>query len=342
MNNFSNKLDNKTILITGGTGSFGNDTTSTILSACNPKEIRIFSRDEKKQFDMRNKFKNQLLKFLIGDVRDKTSVSNAMKGVNYVFHAAALKQVPTCEFFPLEAVKTNILGTNNVLEAAEENNVQKVVVLSTDKAVYPINAMGMTKALLEKIMLAKARTAKGGNGTVFCGVRYGNVMCSRGSVIPLFMEQIQNNQELTITNPNMTRFLLPLPVAVGLVLHALENGENGDIFIRKSPASTMDVLAKAMIEIFDYNKGTRIIGIREGEKTHETLVTREELIKAEDMGDFFRIKNFGALDYTQFFNKGKIAELPKDGYTSENTKRLSFDETKALLLSLKEVQSALK
>jgi UDP-glucose 4-epimerase len=333
-------LNDKIILITGGTGSFGNDTVETILTESNPKEIRIFSRDEKKQFDMRNRLKSPLLKFLIGDVRDRSSISNAMRGVDFVFHAAALKQIPTCEFFPMEAVKTNILGTNNVLEEAEENNVKKVVVLSTDKAVYPINAMGMTKALLEKIMLAKARNANG--GTIFCGVRYGNVMCSRGSVIPLFMEQMQNNQRLTLTNPDMTRFLLPLPLAVGLVLYALERGENGDILIRKSPASTMGTLAQAMIDIFKYTKGIQVIGIREGEKTHETLVTREELIKAEDVGDFFRIKNFEKLDYSKFFIEGKISDLPKDGYTSENTKRLSLDETKDLLLSLKEIQSALK
>jgi UDP-N-acetylglucosamine 4,6-dehydratase len=337
------ELDNKVILITGGTGSFGNDTIETILNNCKPKEIRIFSRDEKKQFDMRNRLKNPLLKFLIGDVRDKTAVSKAMRKVDYVFHAAALKQVPTCEFFPLEAVQTNILGTSNVLEAAEDNKVKKVVVLSTDKAVYPINAMGMTKALLEKIMLAKAREANGGESeTVFCGVRYGNVMCSRGSVIPLFIEQIENKQKLTITDPDMTRFLLPLPRAVGLVLHALESGENGDIFIRKSPACTMGVLAQAMIELFEYKEGIQIIGIREGEKTHETLVTREELVKAEDMGDFFRIKNFKKLDYNKYYAEGRISNLPKEGYTSENTQRLSLDETKKLLLSLKEIQRVLK
>jgi UDP-glucose 4-epimerase len=335
-------LNDKIILITGGTGSFGNDTIGTLLSNHSPKEIRIFSRDEKKQFDMRNRLKSPILKFLIGDVRDRDSISKAMKNVDFVFHAAALKQVPTCEFFPMEAIKTNILGTNNVLEAAEENNVKKVVVLSTDKAVYPINAMGMTKALLEKIMLAKARNSNGSSGTVFCGVRYGNVMYSRGSVIPLFVEQMQNNQSLTITNPDMTRFLLPLPIAVGLVLHALEKGENGDVLIRKSPAATMGTLAQAMIDIFKYQKGVQVIGIREGEKTHETLVTREELIKVEDSGDFFRIKNLEKLDYNKFFNEGKISDLPKDGYTSENTKRLSLAETKDLLLSLKEIQSELK
>ncbi len=333
-------LNDKIILITGGTGSFGNDTVETILSNYHPKEIRIFSRDEKKQYDMRNRLQNPLLKFLIGDVRDQDSISKAMREVDFVFHAAALKQVPTCEFFPMEAVKTNILGTNNVLDTAEENGVKKVVVLSTDKAVYPINAMGMTKALLEKIMLAKARNSNG--DTVFCGVRYGNVMFSRGSVLPLFLEQIRSNRKLTLTNPAMTRFLLPLPIAVGLVLHALEQGCNGDILIRKSPASTMSTLAQAMLEIFNYGKGTQIIGIREGEKTHETLVTREELARADDCDDYFRIKNFEKLDYNKFFSEGKSSGLPKDGYTSENTQRLSLEETKSLLLSLKEIKSELK
>jgi UDP-N-acetylglucosamine 4,6-dehydratase/5-epimerase len=333
-------LNDKTILITGGTGSFGNDTVETILSNYHPKEIRIFSRDEKKQFDMRNRLKSPVLKFLIGDVRDKDSISKAMRGVDFVFHAAALKQIPTCEFFPMEAVKTNILGTSNVLDAAEENGVKKVVVLSTDKAVYPINAMGLTKALLEKIMLAKARNSNG--GTVFCGVRYGNVMYSRGSVLPFFLEQMQSGQKLTVTDPEMTRFLLPLPLAVDLVLHALERGANGDILIRKSPASTVSTLAQAMIELFNYGKGIQVIGVREGEKMHETLVTREELIKAEDYEDYFRIKNFEKLDYNKFFSEGKFSELPKDGYTSENTQRLSLEETKTLLLSLKEIQSALK
>ena len=339
MNKYLN-LDDKVILITGGTGSFGNDTVETILNDYHPKELRIFSRDEKKQYDMRNRLKSPILKFLIGDVRDKDSISQAMREVDFVFHAAALKQVPTCEFFPMEAVKTNILGTNNVLDLAEENGVKKVVVLSTDKAVYPINAMGMTKALLEKVMLAKARISNG--NTIFCGVRYGNVLCSRGSVIPLFMEQMQNNKNLTVTNPDMTRFLLPLPLAVDLVLYALDRGDNGDVLIRKSPASTMGTLAQAMIELFNYRKGMQVIGIREGEKTHETLVTREELIRAADHGDYFKIKNFEKLDYGKFFNEGKFSDFPKDGYTSENTQRLSLDETKDLLLSLKEIRSALK
>ena len=333
-------LNDKIILITGGTGSFGNDTVERILSQYHPKEVRIFSRDEKKQHDMRNRLKNPILKFLIGDVRDRDSISKAMHDVDFVFHAAALKQVPTCEFFPMEAVKTNIIGTNNVLDTAEENGVRKVVVLSTDKAVYPINAMGMTKALLEKIMLAKARNPA--DGTIFCGVRYGNVMFSRGSVIPLFLEQIQSNQKLTVTDPEMTRFLLPLPLAVDLVLHALEVARNGEIFIRKSPASTIGTLAQALIKIFNYGKEVQIIGVREGEKKHETLVTREELIRADEYDDYYGIKNFEKLDYSKFFSEGRSVSFPKDGYTSENTKRLSLDETVDLLLSLKEIQSALK
>jgi UDP-N-acetylglucosamine 4,6-dehydratase len=335
-------LNDKIILITGGTGSFGNDTAETLLDNYHPKEIRIFSRDEKKQFDMRNRLRNPILKFLVGDVRDKDSISKAMHNVDFVFHAAALKQVPTCEFFPMEAVKTNILGTNNVLDAAEENRVKKVVVLSTDKAVYPINAMGMTKALLEKTMLAKARNLNGDSDTIFCGVRYGNVMFSRGSVLPLFLQQMENKQPLTVTNPKMTRFLLPLPFAVDLVLYALEKGANGDILIRKSPASTIGILAQAMVEIFNYESGIQVIGVREGEKTHETLVTREELAKAEDCGEYFKIKNFKKLDYGKFFSEGQFSDLPNDGYTSENTQRLSLHETKDLLLSLKEIQSELK
>jgi UDP-glucose 4-epimerase len=339
MSKYSN-LNDKIILITGGTGSFGNDTVEAILSHCYPKELRIFSRDEKKQYDMRNRLRSPVLKFLIGDVRDRDSISRAMHEADFVFHAAALKQIPTCEFFPMEAVKTNILGTSNVLDAAEENCVKKAIVLSTDKAVYPINAMGMTKALLEKIMLAKARNSNG--DTIFCGVRYGNVMFSRGSVLPLFLEQMQNNQKLTVTNPDMTRFLLPLPLAVDLVLHALERGGNGDIIIRKSPACTIGTLAQAIIAIFNYGKEIQVIGTREGEKMHETLVTREELVRADDYDDYFRIKNVEKLDYNKFFSEGKSSDFPKDGYTSENTRRLSLEETKDLLLSLKEIQSALK
>jgi UDP-N-acetylglucosamine 4,6-dehydratase/5-epimerase len=334
-------LDSKRILVTGGTGSFGNQVVDKLLDSCKPKEIVIFSRDEKKQFDMRNKlYEHNNLTFIIGDVRDKDSVSKVMRGIDYVFHAAALKQVPTCEFFPLEAVKTNILGASNVLDAAEENKVQKVVVLSTDKAVYPINAMGMTKALMEKLVMAKARSSK--SGTVFCAVRYGNVMYSRGSVIPLFVEQIQKNQNLTITNPDMTRFLLPLPIAIELVLFAIKNAENGNILVRKSPAATVEHVAEVMIEIFGHKKGIKNIGIREGEKMHETLVTREELMKAESFENYYRIENLKKLDYDKYFVEGKKVHFPDEGYTSENTTRLNLKETKELILSLNEIKELLK
>lgn len=329
-------LDGKRVLITGGTGSFGNQVVDTLLADSGVKEIIIFSRDEKKQYDMRNRVSNLKLKFVIGDVRDRDTVGKVMKNVDYVFHAAALKQVPTCEFFPLEAVKTNILGTSNVLDAAEENNVSKVVVLSTDKAVYPINAMGMTKALLEKIMLAKARLSE--SDTVFCGVRYGNVMFSRGSVLPLFLEQIQKKQELTVTDPTMTRFLLPLPEAIDLVLYALAEGKNGDILVRKSPASTIQHLAEAVLDIFNHKKGIRVIGVREGEKKHETLVSAEDLLRVADFEKYYQIKNLEQVNYDQFFSEGKYKNLPATGYTSENTRRLSYNETKDLLLSIKEIQ----
>lgn len=335
-----NLMLNKTILVTGGTGSFGNQMIEEIIRNHNPNEVIVYSRDEKKQSDMRNRFKNEKIKYVIGDVRDSNSVKKVMKNVDIVFHAAALKQVPTCEFFPLEAVKTNILGSNNVLDAAEEVGVQKVVILSTDKAVYPINAMGMTKALMEKSMMAKARFNNTDN--VYCGIRYGNVIFSRGSVLPLFLNQIQNNTELTITNPNMTRFQLPLPEAIKLVLYAIQYGENGDMLVKKSPASTVGVLAEAMIQIFDHNKGTKIIGIREGEKMHETLVTREELMKSESNDEFYRIKNLEKINYDEFFVTGKYDEIPEKGYTSYNTHRLTLDETKDLLLSVKEIKQHLK
>jgi len=332
-------LDNKTILVTGGTGSFGHQVIGRIFDESNPKEVIVFSRDEKKQFDMRNFFRNPKITYIIGDVRDKESVSKAMRGVDFVFHAAALKQVPTCEFFPFEAVKTNVIGARNVLNAAEENKVKKVVVLSTDKAVYPINAMGMTKALMEKLMLAKARSTR--SDTIFCGVRYGNVMYSRGSVLPLFVEQIKNHLPLTITEPNMTRFLLPLPVAVDLVFFALSHGENGDLFIRKSPAATVKDTAQAVLEIFGSDNSIEVIGIREGEKMHETLVTQEELMKAEESSDYYRIRNLEKIDYEKYFTKGKEIPIPKEGYTSANTRRLSLNETKLLLVSLKEIQEEL-
>ncbi len=332
-------LEGKTILITGGTGSFGNQVVEAILSGSEPESVMVFSRGEKKQHDMRNRFKTPRLSFVIGDVRDRDSVGRAMKDVDYVFHAAALKQVPTCEFFPLEAVKTNIMGTSNVLDAAEENGVQKVVILSTDKAVYPINAMGMTKAVMEKLMLAKARSSR--SDTIFCGVRYGNVMYSRGSVLPLFVEQIRNKQPLTITDPDMTRFLLPLPVAIDLVLFALAHGKNGDILVRKSPAATVAHMAQAMLDLFDSNLGIHVIGTREGEKKHESLVTREELMKSEEYSHYYRIQNLERIDYDKFFSEGRGASLGKEGYTSENTTRLTLEETKQLILSLKEIRHEL-
>jgi len=333
-------LDDKIILVTGGTGSFGNQMVEELIRNQLPKEIIVFSRDEKKQNDMRNRFKSSKLKFIIGDTRDRETVYNIMKKVDIVFHAAALKQVPTCEFFPLEAVKTNILGSNNVINAAEETGVEKLVILSTDKAVYPINAMGMTKAIMEKLMTAKARLSDG--NTLFCGVRYGNVMFSRGSVLPLFLNQIKNNSELTVTNPNMTRFLLPLPVAINLVLYAIQHGENGDMLVKKSPASTIGNLAQAMINIHDHDKGIKMIGIREGEKMHETLVTREELLRSEENADFYRIKNLEKINYDTFFVSGKYDDLPEEGYTSFNTQRLTVDETMELLLSIEEIQSSIK
>jgi len=332
-------LKDMRILVTGGTGSFGNSLTEKLLSECAPKEIIIYSRDEKKQFDMRNKFRDPRLTFIIGDVRDRVSVYKVMKNVDFVFHASALKQVPTCEFFPLETVKTNIIGSANVLDAAEECEVRKVVVLSTDKAVYPINAMGMTKALMEKLMVAKARVSK--SSTIFCGVRYGNVMYSRGSVLPLFVEQIQRNQPITITNPEMTRYLLPLPIAIELVLFALEHGRNGDVLVRKSPAATVQNMAEAMIEIFNHKKGIKAIGTREGEKKHETLVTVEELLKAEDYENYYRIKHLSRIDYDKFFSEGSDVPFPKEGYTSENAERLTLEETKKLILSLREIQGVL-
>ena len=338
---YKEALDNKTILVTGGTGSFGHQVVEKILEVANPKEIIIFSRDEKKQFDMRNEFQNDKLTFIIGDVRNKDSISKAMrKDVDYVFHAAALKQVPSCEFFPLEAAQTNIIGSSNVLDAAEEANVEKVVILSTDKAVYPINAMGISKAMMEKLMLAKARNHT--SDTVFCGVRYGNVMYSRGSVFPLFLEQMQRGQPITVTEPNMTRFLLPLPVAIDLVLFAMANGENGDIHVRKSPAATVQHMAEAMRDLFKPDTEIKSIGIREGEKMHETLVTREELMKAVEYDDYYRIRNFAKIDYDAYLTSGVYQSAPAEGYTSENTLRLTLDETKELLLSLKEIQEALK
>ncbi len=336
----ASQLNNQSILITGGTGSFGNNVVERLLSDFTPKEIIVFSRDEKKQFDMRNKFRSPTLRFIIGDVRNRETVFKVMRNIDYVFHAAALKQVPTCEFFPNEAVETNIRGAFNVLDAAETYGVKKVVVLGTDKAVYPINAMGMTKAIMEKLMIAKARLQN--SETIFCGVRYGNVMYSRGSVIPLFVEQIKRKQQLTVTNPDMTRFLIPLPEAIDLVLFALEKGETGDVLVRKSPAATIRHIAEAMIDIFDYDDGIKIIGIREGEKMHETLVTREELMKAESYDNYYIIKHLRQIDYDKYFVKGENVTLPEEGYTSKNTERLTLEETKGLILSLREIQGELK
>ncbi len=336
-------MENKTILVTGGTGSFGNAVTEKLLQY-SPKKIIIFSRDEKKQFDMGNKFNSDKLKFLIGDVRDRDSVFHAMYGVDYVFHAAALKQVPNCEFFPTEAIKTNSLGAHNVIDAAIMNNVERVVVLSTDKAVHPINAMGMSKALMERIMIAASREGRG--KTILCGTRYGNVMYTRGSVIPFFIELMNLGKPLKITDKNMTRFLMPLSASVDLVLYALTNGENGDIYVKKSPASTIGDLARALIEIFNYNKGVEEIGIRPGEKIHESLISSEEAVRVEDKGDYFLIKpEVPGMDYRKYYFEGiKDGHTlsVEDGYTSANTKQLNVKEVKELLLSLDEIKQELK
>lgn len=339
--NYKDALNGKTILVTGGTGSFGHQVVERILETTNPKEIIIFSRDEKKQFDMRNEFQNDKLTFIIGDVRNKDSVLKVMRrDVDYVFHAAALKQVPSCEFFPYEAVQTNIIGSSNVLDAAEECNIEKMVILSTDKAVYPINAMGMSKAMMEKLMLAKARSHT--SDTIFCGVRYGNVMYSRGSVFPFFLEQMRRGLPLTVTEPNMTRFLLPLPVAIDLVLFAMANGENGDIHVRKSPAATVQHMAEAMRDLFNPDAEIKNVGIREGEKMHETLVTREDLMKAVEYDDYYRIRNLEKIDYDKYFKEGSGVPVPTEDYNSFNTRRLNLEETKKLLLSLREIQEELK
>lgn len=331
----------KTLLITGGTGSFGNAVLNRFLDT-DIKEIRIFSRDEKKQEDMRIRLNNNKVKFYIGDVRDYNSVNFAMSGVDYIFHAAALKQVPSCEFYPMEAVRTNVLGTENVLNAAVANGVKRVIVLSTDKAVYPINAMGLTKALLEKVMIAKSRTITG-NETVLCGTRYGNVMASRGSVIPLFIDQIVAGKPLTVTDPNMTRFLMSLDDAVDLVIYAFRHGEQGDMFVQKAPASTIGDLAKALLEIFDADNEIKIIGTRHGEKLYETLVMREEMVKAIDLGDYFRIPADNRdLNYNKYFFEGETRVSMQDDYNSHNTHRLDVEGVKKLVSRLSEVQDALK
>jgi UDP-glucose 4-epimerase len=326
-------FDSKVLMITGGTGSFGNAVLSRFLQT-NVKEIRIFSRDEKKQEDMRIALNHPKLKFYIGDVRDYDSIHDAMKGVDYVFHAAALKQVPSCEFYPMEAVRTNVLGAENMMNAAIASGVERVVVLSTDKAVYPINAMGLSKAMMEKLMVAKARMRSDGE-TVLCATRYGNVMASRGSVIPLFVGQLKEGRPLTITDPTMTRFLMSLEDSVDLVLYAFEHGQQGDIFVQKAPASTVEVLAQALKELFNPDGEIRIIGTRHGEKLFESLVSREEMARADDMGAYYRIPADNRdLNYSKFFDDGEIVIATLDDYTSHNTIRLDAAGVKKLLLSL--------
>ena len=335
-----NIFDNRTLLITGGTGSFGNAVLRRFLST-DIKEIRIFSRDEKKQDDMRKFYKNDKIKFYIGDVRNPQSLKDAFYGVDYIFHAAALKQVPSCEFFPLEAVKTNVIGTSNVLTVAIEAGVKKIVCLSTDKAAYPINAMGISKAMMEKVITAKSRTIDESK-TMICCTRYGNVMCSRGSVIPLFIEQIKTGGALTVTNPNMTRFLMNLNEAVELVLFAFNNGRAGDLFIQKSPASTIGDLAIAVRELFSSNAEIRQIGIRHGEKMYETLMTSEEKLRAVDMGNYFRVPvDARDLNYEKYFSDGEEKLEKIEPYTSDNTKRLDVRGVKEKLLTADYVQNAL-
>ncbi|MDF0727060.1 polysaccharide biosynthesis protein [Cytobacillus sp. S13-E01] len=334
-------FNGKTLLITGGTGSFGNAVMKRFLDT-NIKEIRIFSRDEKKQDDMRKLYKNNKLKFYLGDVRDLASVKNAMYGVDYIFHAAALKQVPSCEFFPLEAVKTNVIGTENVLTAAIENSVKKVICLSTDKAAYPINAMGISKAMMEKVFVAKSNTVDP-NRTLICGTRYGNVMASRGSVIPLFIEQIKNGQSLTVTDPSMTRFLMSLKEAVELVVFAFENAEAGDIMVQKSPASTIGDLAQALKELFNVDNEVKVIGTRHGEKLYETLLTREEHVVAQDLGGFYRVPaDKRDLNYDKYFVEGDQKLSSEDEYNSHNTERLTIEGIKDKLLMLDYVREELK
>lgn len=324
---------NKKLLITGGTGSFGNAVLERLLNV-GLSEIRIFSRDEKKQDDMRKRLNNSTVKFYIGDVRDSRAVDQVVNGVNYVFHAAALKQVPSCEFFPVEAVRTNILGAENVMISAEKYEVERLVVLSTDKAVYPINAMGQSKAMMEKVMIARSRNLNG-TGTVFCGTRYGNVMASRGSVIPLFIEQIENGSPITITDPEMTRFMMTLEDAVELVLFAFEHGQNGDLFVQKSPAATIMTLAEALKDIYNSSVEIKLIGTRHGEKLYETLVTSEDMIKAEDLKSYYRIPaDTRDLNYASFFSEGTESVAEVEDYHSHNTERLDVEGMKQLLLKL--------
>nr|WP_279271795.1 polysaccharide biosynthesis protein [Citrobacter freundii] len=330
----NNVFKDKILLITGGTGSFGNAVLRRFLDT-DITEIRIFSRDEKKQDDMRKKYNHPKLKFYIGDVRDYSSILNASRGVDFIYHAAALKQVPSCEFYPMEAVKTNVQGTDNVLEAAIMNGVSRVVCLSTDKAVYPINAMGISKAMMEKVMVAKARNL-GSTNTVICGTRYGNVMASRGSVIPLFIDLVNAGKPITVTDPNMTRFMMTLEDAVDLVLYAFEHGDNGDIFVQKAPAATIDVLTKALLELMDKTDHTvNVIGTRHGEKVYETLLSREEMACAIDMGDYYRVPPDNRdLNYGKFFEEGNKKITHLEDYNSHNTQRLDVNGMKALLLKL--------
>jgi UDP-N-acetylglucosamine 4,6-dehydratase len=330
---------NKILLITGGTGSFGNAVLDRFLGT-DIKEIRIFSRDEKKQDDMRHRLNNPKVKFYIGDVRSKRSVDNAMHGVDFIFHAAALKQVPSCEFFPIEAVNTNVLGTQNVLDSAVEHGVKRMIVLSTDKAAYPINAMGISKAMMEKVAIAKARSLGDDAKTTICCTRYGNVMASRGSVIPLFIDQMAAGKDLTITDPNMTRFMMTLDDAVDLVIYAFQNGENGDLFVQKAPAATIEILAKAIIELYQSKSQIRVIGTRHGEKLYETLVTREEMAKSEDMGNYFRIPADNRdLNYDKYFVEGREEVSVIEDYHSHNTFRLDLEGMKKLLLKLEMIKS---
>lgn len=334
------KIEHKSLLITGGTGSFGNAVLNRFLNSENFSEIRVFSRDEKKQDDLRRKLRNPKVKFYIGDVRDPISVENAVRGVDYIFHAAALKQVPSCEFFPIEAVKTNVLGTENVLEAAIKNKVKNVVVLSTDKAVYPINAMGISKAMMEKVLVAKSRNA---GDTVICGTRYGNVMASRGSVIPLFVDQIKGNKNLTVTDPNMTRFMMTLEDAVDLVLFAFENADPGDMFVQKAPAATVETLAKALLEMYKSEGEIEVIGTRHGEKLYESLLTREEKVKAEDMGHYYRVPADNRdLNYANYFSEGEIDMNVVEDYHSHNTDRLDIGGMKQLLMKLDFIKNDMK
>jgi len=331
----------KTLLITGGTGSFGNAVLRRFLNT-DIKEIRVFSRDEKKQDDMRHRLQSPKVKFYIGDVRDKRSVDGAMMGVDYVFHAAALKQVPSCEFFPIQAVRTNVFGAENVLDSAVQHGVKNVVVLSTDKACYPINAMGISKAMMEKVAIAKGRSlGENGDTTITC-TRYGNVMASRGSVIPLWIEQIKNNKDITITDPNMTRFMMALDDAVDLVLYAFKNGGNGDLFVQKAPAVTLDVLAKSLIELYKANSKIRIIGTRHGEKLYESLVTREEMAKAIDVENYYRIPcDARDLNYDKYFIEGQEKISSFEDYHSHNTRRLDKEEMIQLLLKLPMIRADL-